>query len=259
MKVYLNSITGIDDAIVSMYMSKRTWTRELELKIRDAYYKFTHRNGSLIKHIKQEDIDEYEWFKKQMKICFKWGRKHITMLRFADISFTVEGLHRAGQDDWDSHAQRFNNRIIRSSTRLAAYESGEMSDWYKDKIMPTDIALVALGINTPEKIYKSGDILTTNVNDVIKATYQTYTRTVNGYILEDMKDDKDVKRGLYMLSIPSNFLCKVNITELAHCIKERDKNGTANPEVKLFVEDLLSQITEWYDFIDRDLFYSIDN
>lgn len=257
MKVYLNSITGIDDAIVSMYMSKRTWTRELEMRIRNAYSKFTYRNGRLVESIIEED--EYEWFKKQMQICFKLGKKHFTMLRFADISFTVEGLHRAGQDDWDSHAQRFNNRIIRSSTRLATYKSGEMSDWHKDKIMPTDIALTALGINTPEKIYKSGNIVTTNVDDVINETYQTYTRTVNGYILEDMKDDKDVKRGLYMLSIPSNFLCKVNITELAHCIKERDKNGTANPEVKLFVEDLLSQITEWYDFIDRDLFYSIDN
>ena len=30
MKVYVNKITGIDDAIVSMFMSKRSWTRELE-------------------------------------------------------------------------------------------------------------------------------------------------------------------------------------------------------------------------------------
>lgn len=244
MKVYLNSITGLDDAIVSMYMSKRTWTRELEMRIRNACAKFTERNGKLVTNIRQEDADEFFWFKKQMGICFKWGKKHFTMLRFADISFTVEGLHRAGQDDWDSHAQRFNNRIIRSSTRLAAYESGEMSDWYKDKIIPTDVALASLGLTVPQELIQDG---------------KKYVKTVNGYILEDMKDNKDVKRGLYMLSIPSNFICKVNITELAHCVKERDKNGTANPEVKLFVEDLLAQITEWYNFIDRELFYSIEN
>ena len=30
MKVYLNEITGLADALTSMYMSKRSWTRELE-------------------------------------------------------------------------------------------------------------------------------------------------------------------------------------------------------------------------------------
>ena len=71
------------------------------------------------------------------------------MLRFIDISVTVEGLHRAGQDDWDSHAARFNNRIIRSSTRLASF-GYEMSEWYQDKIIPTDAALDLLGIEAPE-------------------------------------------------------------------------------------------------------------
>ena len=34
MKVYLNEITGMADALVSMYMSKRTWTPELDKEIR---------------------------------------------------------------------------------------------------------------------------------------------------------------------------------------------------------------------------------
>lgn len=33
MNVYVNKISGIDDAIISMFMSKRTWTRELELDV----------------------------------------------------------------------------------------------------------------------------------------------------------------------------------------------------------------------------------
>lgn len=261
MKVYLNSITGMDDAIVSMYMSKRTWTRELEMRVREDYYKYTHRNGRLVdsEYLLEEYREEYEWFTKQLKTCFKWGKKHFTMLRFADVSFTVEGLHRGGQDDWDSHAKRFDNRIIRSSTRLATYEEGELSEWYKDKIIPTDIALVALGLSAPEKVYSYKGKLTTHLSEIEHLEHQTFVKTANGYILEEMQNNKDVKRGLYMLSIPSNFLCKVNITELAHCIKERDDNGTANPEVKLFVEDLLRQITEWYPLMNRELFYEILN
>ena len=61
------------------------------------------------------------------------GRKHITVLRYIDISIMTEGLHRAGQDDIDAHARRFDNRIIRSSTRLAEFSDGEMSDY-----IPTD-------------------------------------------------------------------------------------------------------------------------
>ena len=34
MEVHLNSITGIDDAIISMFESKRGLTREKELEIR---------------------------------------------------------------------------------------------------------------------------------------------------------------------------------------------------------------------------------
>lgn len=58
-------------------------------------------------------IEDLEKFNDWMERLTKWGWKHITMLRFIDFSITVEGLHRAGPDDWDAHAARFNNRIIR--------------------------------------------------------------------------------------------------------------------------------------------------
>ena len=81
-----------------------------------------------------------DWLAK----LFKWGVKHYTMLRFIDLSFTVYGLHRAGQDDIDAHAMRMNNRIIRSSTRLADFSRGETSEYSADKIIPTDVAFAAL-------------------------------------------------------------------------------------------------------------------
>ena len=245
MKVYLNKVTGIDDAIVSMYMSKRTWTRELEEQIRNGAHLATNRRGGLnnfgFTERYQQLVDK---FIEELNKVVKWGKRHMTMLRFIDISVTVEGMHRAGQDDVDSHAQRFNNRIIRSSTRLAKFETDEMSDYYRGKIIPTDVALAALGVTTPDKLVYED---------------KTYVKTVNGYVLEGMENNKDVLRGLYMLSIPSNFIFKCQLTEWAHVYKERNKNGTANPEVKEFCEAVCDQLEELVPQFNRELLAAIPN
>ncbi|MBR1743181.1 MAG: hypothetical protein IJ733_15195, partial [Lachnospiraceae bacterium] len=137
MKVYVNSMSGIEDAIVSLFMSKRSWTRELEIHIHEVCHKVLNYNGSL----KENDDtlkDEFQEFNNWLDKLVKWGWMHTTLLRFIDISVTVEGLHRAGQDDWDAHAKRFDNRIIRNSTRVKQSNfQYEMSSYYEDKILPT--------------------------------------------------------------------------------------------------------------------------
>lgn len=242
MKVYVNEITGIADAIVSMFMSKRNWNREYEMEIRSVCERILYRNGRLKEPEKcsAQDIDS---FNSWMNNLLKWGWKHITMLRFIDISVTVEGLHRAGQDDWDAHAKRFNNRIIRTSTRLSDFKY-EISEWYENKIIPTDLALANLGINTPETIIVDGE---------------KYVKGINGYIKEEYKNDPDVKRGLYMLSIPSNFIFKIDLTEWSHVYKERNNNGTANPEVKLCCESIASQLEQFHSQFNRELFMRVKN
>lgn len=237
MKVYLNEVTGLADALVSMYMSKRTWTRELEEQI---------RRDCKIASVKQfSALSEYEFCKnrteKRLESFCKFAWKHITMLDFITLSVTVEGLHRAGQDDWDAHAYRFNNRIIRSSTRLADFGEDEMSDFYKDKIIPTETALEMLGIETPQTIEKDG---------------QTFVLAQGGYVREDLQNNRDAKRGLYRMCIPSNFIFKINLAQWAHVYKMRNKNGTANPEVKEVAEriqDAVEEILPWFDraFIDK--------
>ena len=243
MEVYLNRIDGWDDAIISMFLSKRTLTRELELEIRREVAMCTNKDpkigpvGMLISPTDKLN----DWLTK----LFKWAPIHITMGRFLDFSFTVYGLHRAGQDDVDAHTMRMNNRIIRSSTRLADFSHGEMSEYYQDKIMPTDMALAVLGISTPNELEYEG---------------KTYVKGVNGYILKGMENNKDVKRGLYMLSIPSNFIFKINLTEYAHVFKERNQNSGANPEVKTCIEkatDILEVAS--IGFINRELLLKIKN
>ena len=243
MEIYLNRVDGWDDAIISMFLSKRTLTRDLEMDIRNEVAMCVNTNpgngpvGALM-YVTEKLQD---W----LNVLFKWSPKHITMGRFLDFSISVYGLHRGGQDDLDSHAKRMENRIIRSSTRLADYSDGEMSEYYQGKIIPTDTALAFLGIETPSEIEYEG---------------QTYVRGVNGYILKGMENNKDVKRGLYMLSIPSNFIFKANLTEYAHIFKERNIDGTANPEVKTGVEKMTDKIEKAsLGFITRDLLRKIKN
>lgn len=232
MQVKVNTITGFDDAFVAMYMSKRSWTPELDSEIRD-----------LCRNV-QNVLTDNNRFDELLSKLLKIGRKHITLLRFIDISIMTQGLHRAGQDDIDAHARRFDNRIIRNSTRLATFDRNEVSDYYKDKILATDRVLDILGVDIPEKIEYEGN---------------TYVKTVNGYVREEYKDNKDVRRGLYMLSIPSNFISKINLCEWAHVFKERNKDGGANPEVKEWAEEVMRQITERYGQITRDYVLSIEN
>ena len=249
MKVVLTEMHSILDAIRTMYMSKRSWTEEKELELKEIIDVCTDRYGRPLTTLDSFDFPEKMKFDEECRKLFKWGAKHITMLRFLDCSVIVEGLHRGGTDDFDAHAKRLENRIIRSSTRLATYETEEISEWYQDKIIPTDIALAYLGISTPDTIEYDGN---------------TYVRTTNGYIIKGMENDKDVKRGLYMLSLPMTFTFKVNITELAHIYKERGSkdggaHGTAAPELQIMIEILVDQVNEWYPWITRELLLEIIN
>ena len=240
MNVILNSITGFEDAIEAMYFSKRTWTPELHKEVKRACDTVLCRNGSFRDNSPNRDIEK---FNKWLDMVCKMTKQHITIGKFIDFSFTVVGLHRAGQDDWDAHAERFDNRIIRNSTRLATYES-EKSTYYENKILTTDEALNILEINTPETITFNN---------------KTYVKTVNGYIQEQYADNKDVKRGLYMLSIPSNFIFKVNLTQFSHVYKERYSGGSANPEVKECAEKCLELLHDKHSQFNQELMLKIKN
>ena len=236
MKVYLNEITGVADALVSMYMSKRTWTPDMDEKIRDMWKVYTA--GYLIPGLSEITVE----IDKLIDTFCKYAWKHTTMLDFITISVTVKGLHRAGQDDWDAHACRYNNRIIRSSTRLADFDEGEMSDFYKGKILPTEMALGVMGITLP---------LTLTFGD------QMYVKTEGGYIREDLKDNRDVKRGLYRLCIPSNFIFKCNLAQWAHVYRMRNASGTANPEVKEVAEKIQDALQEKLPWFDREFMQKV--
>lgn len=222
MKVYLNEISGLWAAIDAAYFSKRSWTREKEEHIMEVYERNFNRWGKMRDKLNSKwEYNLDDEMKEMMDMLFKWSKSHITLGKFVDFTFTVEGLHRGAQDDFDSHAKRLDNRIVRSSTRLAKF-GDEKSEWYQDKILSIDEVLKMMEIPRPTEIMVDG------VN---------YVSTTNGYVREDLKDNKDVLRGLYMLSIPSNFIFKCNCTEFAHIVNERDKDSHAAPELRLMIEE----------------------
>lgn len=241
MFIEVTSITGFYEAFVSMFMSKRTWTHELDEKIKTVCDNVVTKKGDINYYATLEDKEQ---FSKWLNMLLKMGKRHITVLRFIDITIMTEGIHRAGQDDIDAHAMRFNNRIIRSSTRLATFADGEVSDFYKNKVLTDGQVCKSLGYELPNKIEHEG---------------KTYVKSTNGYVLKEYENNKDVKRGLYMLGIPSNFISKINLCEWGHVFKERCADGGANPEVKEWAEQVMKQITEYHKEITRDYVLSIQN
>ena len=242
MKVYLNSIAGIDDAIIAMHMSKRTWNATMDDEIRYMCSIVNPHNGIFVPKDEHGDnhLNKYfDAYQEYMTKLLKWGRLHITLLKFIDISVTVEGLHRAGQDDWDSHAQRFQNRIVRSSTRLASFSDGEKSDFYDGKIKYPFEAMKDMGTTIPDEY--------TDADGVI------WVRTDFGYINKEHLGRKDVHRGLYPLAIPSNFIFRCNLTDWSHVYKERNAKSGANPEVKAIADALIKA----QPLFSRELFMEI--
>ena len=140
-----------------------------------------------------------------------------------------------------------------------------MSDYYRGKILTTGSMLKKLNISIPEKVYEmsDGDFYSEqeyeeHIKNHMKVV-NVWVRTANGYILEEYKDNKDVKRGLYPLSIPSNFISKINLCEWGHVFGERNQDGTANPEVKEWAELVTAAVTKEYPQITREYVLSIEN
>lgn len=267
MNINLIEINGFRAAFASMFMSKRTWTPELQSEINGVINNVIDNRGFINSELQLEvnydinnvinnqssinlvDNNDYEKFNNWLNMLIKISTKHITLARFISFSCIVEGLHRGAQDDFDSHAKRLENRIIRNSTRLATFDGDEKSEFYKDKILLFDEVIKTLkdqgiDVNLPESII---------YNDV------KYIKAANGYINEKYKDNKDVKRGLYPLCIPSNFVFECNLTEWAHIVKERGLTSHAHPELIKMVDDINNKLAEQYPQFTVDWFMNIKN
>ena len=246
--IRLVEITGLKAAFASLLMSKWSYTPEKYREISDLVDIYTNsKNGFINLDINRkantpEKFDEMvSWLNK----AAKWGLGvdvmfdawlddgHETLLRFIDFTFFTEGLHRGAQDDLDAHARRFDNRIVRSSTRLAVKDGVEYSDWYKGKIIGFD--------EITEYVDENGERY---FPDTLKIANSIWVKKPGGYVKAGLENDPDVCRGNYPLSLASNAIWKINFVDLMHVYMRRNKYTHASPELKEVIEQLADQVEE---------------
>ena len=69
MKVKVNEITGFEDAFVAMYISKRSWTSELDNRIRSVCNDVLDKNGKINPECDTDNLDQ---FNKWLTMLLKW-------------------------------------------------------------------------------------------------------------------------------------------------------------------------------------------
>ncbi len=231
-RIELVEITGLAQAITELKISKKNYNQKEHHRIMKMIKEETDYRGFI-----KNNNPKFELNELCNKVA-KWGAGvdldvkidagHDVLLRDIDICFITHGLHRGGQDDLDSHAKRFDNRIVRESTRLATFDDCECSEWYLDKIKSTNVVLNELGVEVPKEY--------TDKNGI------NWIYVSNGYVRKPYVDDKDVLRGNYPLSIPSTASWKINLHDLRHVYMRRNVNTHAHPELTNLMESLADQI-----------------
>lgn len=254
MQFKLFKVSGYEETINSLRMSKgEFYSWEKAREIQELVYVLTNSKGFLednpfnyerklatidpesmgkITGSFQQDKAEFE---RLLGLTFNNAMgdfKHHTLMKYIDVSFFTEGLHRGAQDDLDAHAIAFNNRITRFSTRLAEISENKLSEWYEDKIIPFS--------ETPFYV---------DMPDKISSEVGTFIKTPFGWVLEKYAQipaknglAKDVQRGGMLLGMASNGLWKTDLFNLRYVYKMRSKLTKANPELKLGMEQLADQI-----------------
>lgn len=256
MEFKLYKVSGYEEAINSLRMSTgKFYSWEKAQEIQDLVYVMTNRQGGLAGEIEYHakldlidvghpkivgdyDADKRE-FERLLQLTFNNAMKvfkHHTLMKYIDVSFITEGLHRGAQDDLDAHAIGFNNRITRFSTRLAEIDSVQLSEWYQDKVIPFHEAHEMVA-----RVTDGEKVMPNSIGDFVYTPF--------GYVLEKFAQvpaknglAKDVQRGLMPLGMASNALWKTDLFNLRYIYKMRSKLTKANPELKLGMEQLADQI-----------------
>lgn len=247
MAITLTEVNGLAAADASLKQSKRSFKMEQYQEVMKLIYNHSDYRGFILPPSNdpgrntQGYQDEHNKIVDILNKLAKWGAGvgqedngtwidagHETLLRYIDLTFVVEALHRGGTDDLDSHAMRFNNRIVRSSTRLATYDQSERSPWYKGKILSVEEVANGLGIDLP--------------NEFTDLEGTTWVKSANGYVNKHFEGNHDVMRGNYPLSIPMSAIMKINLFDLRHVYKRRNAYTHAAPELRMYIEGLADQV-----------------
>lgn len=280
MKFQLYKVSGYEEAINSLRMSMgKFYSWEKAQQIQDLVYAVTNKQGFLAtnqeyrhnirslgvdtanaNHAKitgkyDDDVAEFKRLLGLTKNNAMGKQDHHTLMKYIDISFITEDLHRGAMDDLDAHAMGFNNRITRFSTRLAEISEQKVSEWYQDKIIPfydivqqlnetceTQILPQLVEIVDGKIYYPSDPFTTEKKGEFFKLTPFGYVHEKYATVPAKNGLAKDVQRGLMSLGTPSCALWKSDIFNMRYIYFRRSKLTKAAPELKLGMEQLADQI-----------------
>lgn len=239
MSIELMEVSGIPHALAALKQSKRHYSVEDHLIDIRFYREVSDERGFIL----PEDelcADAAAKVENDLTKLAKWGAGvgqkesgswidagHETLLRYIDFTFAITNVGYATMADLDSHAKRFDNRIVRSSSRLASYNETESCWWYEDKNLELGQVAEILGLEYP---------------DTFEYNNLTWKRTANGYVPLGYENDKDIVRGNYPLHIPMSAVMRINFVDLRHVYMRRNLYTHATPELKVEIEDLANQI-----------------
>lgn len=241
MSITLVEVSGIPHALAALKQSKRHYDLDEHLEDIRFYREVSDERGFILPE-NNLCADAAAKVVSDLTRLAKWGAGvdqgdagtridagHETLLRYIDFTFAVRNIGYATMADLDSHAKRFDNRIVRSSSRLASYDETETCWWYNDKNLELGQAAELLGIEYPD---------TFEYNNI------TWKRTANGYVPLGYENDKDIVRGNYPLHIPMSAVMRINFVDLRHIYMRRNIFTHATPELKVDIEDLADQIEQ---------------
>lgn len=228
MKFELKEISGVKDAILALFFSKGHYTDEIDREVRETVETVTGRDGKVI--VGLNDIAYMKYCRYLYKLA-KYGTGfdmsnaltagHDTLLRFIDFSIVVRDLHRGAMDDFDAHAMRMNNRIVRTSTRLGGVDALSVSDYYDG------------AIKFPDQLMDLPDTIEDG---------ETYVKIGHGYVKKSLAHIPDVVRGLTPLAANMSCICQIDFYDMRHIYACRNEYSKAHPELKLGIESLATQI-----------------
>lgn len=231
MKAQIIEISGYAGAFMSLYMTGKNVDSKRLDHIQATIEGATNRWGFFDKPESVHGKDFIEYMDKVIKYGIK--HEHETILDFIKVTIFMEDLHRGAQDDYDAHAKRLD--IIRSSTRANKKSSGsaaELSDWYKDKVLP-------FGALTSDMIGDrvEGSLEFAYLPDMFVDTNGIkWVKTPWGYVKEELAKDADVLRGLVPLGVVCDNVSTISYRNLRHVYHMRRRGTHAAPELQDVIE-----------------------
>lgn len=269
MEILQLQVTGISDAIRSLFMSNKKYNGEIERKIKlgESLRERARAFGDLRDILKDEKaindiaealspdknsrqmyIDTLKWYNKMTESVFK-----ITSGNLYEKSKETDGLIRP---ELIRTCHTTIGEFVDITATVSGLHRGATDDFdAHGRTLKNRIVRMSTRTRSPNdlefsdwykgKILSIGDISDipgVNLPDEITKDGVKYVKSRFGYVRDDLTADYDVLRGLTPLGIANLFTFKCDIVGWAHITRLREPGSGASPELSKMIEKINTQL-----------------